>query len=100
MNRLILRFALRGLLGLIFLVALIWTGDYASFRYRLSKGAASAALQTVRIQRTYAIPRKDGRAEYVFGEPENVTCARSIFSHSGYTACWYLQKTAAKPIPM
>jgi hypothetical protein len=99
MNRLI-PFALRGLLGLIVLLALIWVGDYVSFHYRLSHKTRDSPLETIRIQRTYAIPHKDGRAEYIFGEPEMVTCARSIFPHAGEAPCWYLQKTAAKPIPM
>jgi hypothetical protein len=99
MNRLI-RFALRGLLGAVFLVALIWLGDYLSFRFRLSKGTPGNPIQSVRIQMTYAIPHKDGRAEYVFGEPQMVTCVRSIFPHAGDPPCWYLTKTASKPIQM
>jgi hypothetical protein len=99
MNR-ILKFASRVLLALLILVAIIWIGDYISFHYRLSKGTSGGALQTIRVQSTYAIPHKDGMAEYVFGQPQDVTCARSIFPHAGYTACWYLQKSVAKPIQM
>jgi hypothetical protein len=99
-NPIVGRVALRGLLGALVLAAVLWIGDFISFRYRLSKGAGDQALETIRVQTTYAIPHKDGRDEYVFGEPEMVTCARSIFPHAGYTPCWYLQKTAAKPVQM
>ena len=99
MNR-IPKFALRGLLGLLVLIAILWIADYTSFRYRLSKGTPGDPLASIRIQPTYAIPHKDGRAEYVFGEPQMITCARSIFPHAGDPPCWYLQKTAAKPIQM
>jgi hypothetical protein len=99
-NPIVGRIALRGLLGAVVLVAILWIGDSISFRYRLSKGTAGDALETMRVQRTYAIPHKDGRDEYVFGEPEMVTCARSIFPHAGYIPCWYLQKTVSKPVQM
>lgn len=99
MNR-IGRFALRGLFGVLVLVAILWIGDWVSFRYRLSKGTPGDPLQTTRIQPTYAIPHKDGQAEYVFGQPQNVTCARSIFPHAGDPPCWYVRKTTSKPIEM
>ena len=99
MNRLA-QIALRGLFGVLVLVAIVWIGDYASFRYRLSKGTPGDPLATIRIERTYAIPHKDGRAEYVFGPPEMVTCARSIFPHAGDPPCWYLEETTAKPVQM
>ena len=99
MNR-FFKFALRSLLGLLVLIAILWIADYISFRYRLSKGTSGDPLASVRIQTTYAIPHKDGRAEYVFGEPQNVACARSIFPHAGAPPCWYLQKTTAQPVQM
>lgn len=99
MNRL-LKFALRGLFGVVVLIALLWIADWISFQYRLSRHTTGDPLQTMRIQSTYAIPHKDGRAEYVFGQPQNVMCARSIFPHGGDPPCWYLRKTTSKPIPM
>jgi hypothetical protein len=99
MNRLS-KFAFRGLLGVLVVIALLWGGDSISFRYRLSKRIPGDPLATIRIQRTYAIPHKDGRAEYVFGQPQMITCARSIFPHGGVLPCWYLQKTTAKPIQL
>lgn len=99
MNRLA-RAALRSLLALLILLALVWLGDYVSFRYRFSQRTPSSPLERIRVQRTYAIPHKDGRAEYVFGQPEMVTCAHSIFPHSGCPPCWYLRRTSSKPISM
>ncbi len=99
MNRLA-TFALRGLFGALVLVALLWIADFVSFRYRLSKGTPGNPVQTLNIHPTYAIPHKDGRAEYVFGEPQMVTCVRSIFPHGGDPPCWYVRKTASKPIEM
>jgi hypothetical protein len=99
MNR-FARIALRGLFGILVLVAVLWMADWVSFRYRLSKDKRGNPLETMRIQPTYAIPHKDGRAEYVFGQPHMVTCVRSIFPHGGDPPCWYLRKTASIPIQM
>ncbi len=96
----IAKFALRGLFAIVVLVAILWVGDWIWFQYRLSKHTTGDPLQSMRIEPTYAIPHKDGRAEYVFGEPETVACARSIFPHGGDPPCWYLHKTASKPIQM
>lgn len=98
--RSVAKLALRAPFGVLVLIALLWIGDWISFRYRLSKGTPGNPLQTVRVQPTYAIPHKDGRAEYVFGEPQDITCVRSIFPHGGDPPCWYVQKTASKPIQM
>ncbi|MGH9734087.1 MAG: hypothetical protein ACRD8A_05815 [Candidatus Acidiferrales bacterium] len=96
----IFQFALRGLFAVVVLIVLLWIADWISFQHRLSKHIADDPLQKMRIQPTYAIPHKDGRVEYVFGEPQDVMCARSIFPHGGDPPCWYLRKTASKPIPM
>lgn len=115
------RLALRGALTLLILVGILYTGDYAFVKYRLSgarsearSGAGSAAnspsgpspaapggpLDTVQVQRTYEIPHKDGRAEFAFAEPQTVTCVRSIFPHLGYSPCWYLKRHSQQMIPM
>ena len=123
MNR-IAKIALRAALALFILVAILYAGDYASIKYRLSRagnagnsGAGSAAnspstssgssasaprgpLDTVQIQRTYQIPHKDGRAEFAFAEPQSVTCVHSIFPHLGYSPCWYLKRHSQQTIPM
>lgn len=123
MNR-IAKIVLRAALALSILIAILYAGDYASIKYRLSRagnavnsGAGSAAnspstssgssasaprgpLDTVQIQRTYQIPHKDGRAEFAFAEPQSVTCVHSIFPHLGYSPCWYLKRHSQQTIPM
>lgn len=123
MNR-IAKIVLRAALALLILIAILYAGDYASIKYRLSRagnagnsGAGSTAnspstssrssasaprgpLDTVQIQRTYQIPHKDGRAEFAFAEPQSVTCVHSIFPHLGYSPCWYLKRHSQQTIPM
>jgi hypothetical protein len=100
--------ALRAGLGTSLLLAILYAGDYASLKYRIwrfqragnSPTATTNPLETMQIEPTYAIPHKDGRAEFAFGPPETVTCAHSLFPHIGYGACWYVKRNSQKPIPM
>lgn len=94
------RTALRSALGILLIITLVYLGDYVSVKYRLRRNTPGNPLSTVRVQITYTIPHKDGRAEYVFGPRETKTCVRSIFPHLGYSPCWYLQRTAQQQIPM
>jgi len=114
------RFALRGAPTLLILVGILYAGDYAFVKYRLSRAGSEASspagsaatpsgpspavprgpLDTVQVQRTYEIPHKDGRAEFAFAEPQTVTCVRSIFPHLGYSPCWYLKRHSQQLIPM
>lgn len=54
----------------------------------------------VRVQPTYAIPHKDGRAELVFGDPVDQPCLHSLFPHMGYAPCWYLNRQNQKTTVM
>ena len=94
------RFALLIGLSLLLLIAILYLGDYVSVKYRMRKNTPGDPLETIQTQTTYAIPHKDGRAEYVFGPRETKTCVRSLFPHLGYSPCWYLKKSAQSQIPM
>lgn len=56
------------------------------------------ALGSVRVQRYYAVPRKDGRTEFLFDQPGDEPCVRSLFPHFGDAPCWYLTKHPQKRI--
>jgi hypothetical protein len=97
---LVTRIAVSAGVAILCAAAALYVGDYIYFRYRLSKKAPGDPLETIEIRATYAIPHKDGRAEFVFGPKETVTCAHSIFPHMGDAPCWYVERTAQKPIQM
>lgn len=88
--------ARRVALAFVVLSAVLYAGDYLLVRYRMTKRTAGDPLDSMKIQRTYVIPHKDGRAEIIFGEPENQMCVHSLFPHLGYTPCWYLKRQAQK----
>lgn len=80
--------------------ALVYIVDFAQFRIRLSGGNSGAAFGVVKVQPFYAIPHKDGKAEYMFGDPQNQTCVRALFPHSGFSPCWYVKRKNAKAVSM
>jgi hypothetical protein len=82
------------------ILALIYIADYVLLRVKMSAKDPSAAYSVVKIQPLYEIPHKDGKAEYMFGDPQNQTCVHALFPHSGFSTCWYLNRKRARTIPM
>lgn len=83
-------------------VALVYAGDYLRVRYKMIRQAGDA-FGTVKMERLYAIPQKNGKIEYEFDaqRPEVVMpCVHSLFPHMGNDPCWYLRRNSQKPIPM
>jgi hypothetical protein len=75
------------------LVALIYVGDYLSLTFQIPK---RAQFGTVRMQPYLAVPRKDGRTEFLLDDPFDQTCVRSLFPHFGESPCWYLERERRK----
>jgi hypothetical protein len=69
---------------------LVYCGDYLSVWYRAQSGRDPYA--TVAIHPYYAIHEKNGRTEYDFAQPQTEMCVRSLFPHSGYRPCWYVNR--------
>jgi hypothetical protein len=96
---LILKITGRVLIAAIALLVVSFGMDYAIAKYRISNNR-TGSLESVKIQPMYIIPHKDSRAEYVFGDPQTVTCLHSLFPHFGYSPCWYVKKNAQPTVPM
>jgi hypothetical protein len=77
---------------LVVLVIVLYFGDYIVVRLR------GEPLGTVQVTKLYAILQKDGKTEYEAGEPETQTCVNSIFSHLGYSPCWYVMRHKTQQI--
>lgn len=102
-NRYVVTF--RVALAALAALAILYAGDYASIKYRVTRAGNAVVtpagpLESVQVQQTYEIPHKDGRAEFAFAQPQNVTCARSIFPHLGYSPCWYVKRHTQQVVPM
>jgi hypothetical protein len=93
----------RTLAWLLIFAALVYVGDYAVLRFQMARANNGAAFGTVKMERLYAIPQKNGKTEYEFDaqQPEvTVPCVHSLFPHMSQSPCWYLQRNSQKPIQM
>jgi hypothetical protein len=84
-------------IGLVALFVVTYAVDFVVFELRSRSGSA---FETRKITPTYAVPEKNGRDEFMFGDPTTVTCVHSLFPHNGDQPCWYLDRNSAKPIAM
>jgi hypothetical protein len=95
--------AKRTVLAVMLAIALVYAGDYLVVRWKMAYPKAGDAFGTIRMERLYAIPLKDGKTEYEFdvNQPEVATpCVHALFPHMGDSPCWYLQRNSQKPIAM
>jgi hypothetical protein len=88
----------RLLLGALVLLTILYAGDYASVRFRISRSRNPFA--TVTVQRSYSVMKKNGKPDFYFDPPQNQTCVRSLFPHLGYEPCWYLRRHSMQQIKM
>jgi len=80
------------LVAVVIFCALLYAGDYAAMRLRRNPTG------TVQVQPYYAVPLKDGKTEFMFLDPQNEVCVRSLFPHLGHRPCWYVSRHRNKEI--
>lgn len=91
------RALLKIILSLVALAALVDVGDYLSLRLQIPK---RPQFGTVHIQPYLAVPRKDGRIEYMMDDPVDQPCVHSLLPHFGDSPCWYLERQKNKRVDM
>jgi hypothetical protein len=91
------RALLRTALSLVALAAVVYLGDDLSLRLQIPK---RPQFGTVHIQPYLAVPRKDGRIEYMLDDPVDQPCVHSLLPHLGASPCWYLERQKNKRINM
>jgi hypothetical protein len=84
------KFALGVVLSASCIALLAYVADYAVYRYRLSSNRQPFGQVTVTSYD--AVAQKSGKVQFIFNPPQAVTCVNSLFPHSGYAPCWYLQQ--------
>jgi hypothetical protein len=86
------------MIGLVVLLVLSYAGDSFSVRYRMAHQTPKDPLEVLKFRPMYAIPHKDGKSEFDFGDTETETCVHSVFPHLGNRPCWYAIRENQKPI--
>jgi hypothetical protein len=99
-----LRFSLeRLLIGLLLLVAAVYLVDYISVRHRAAAQKQGDPFDAVTYPHLLEIPQKGNRVEYALDAQSPMmseACVHSLFPHSGYLPCWYVNRKAQSATPM
>jgi hypothetical protein len=78
------------IISLAALLALLYLGDYAVFRYRVATNRE--AFVQVTVSPYDAVQQKNGKTVFYFDLPRAQTCVHSLFAHAGASPCWYLSR--------
>jgi hypothetical protein len=81
------------LVVIVLLLGILYVGDWAVFRYRVSKGTAYGSVE---VDQFLATPLKGQKTEYDMVGSAQQTCSRSIFPQQGNSACWWLKRHNAQ----
>ncbi|SRR5229473_8428365 len=93
----------RILIGALVALALAYCGDYLFLRLRMLHPTPADPFESIKSLRILAIPEKNGKTEYEVDAQnpvQTVTCAHSLFPHSGFSPCWYVKPRINQPIRM
>jgi hypothetical protein len=83
----------RLLVALAVAAGVLWVGDWAVLRVRVSHGTAYGVVQ---VKQFLATPLKGNKVEYDYMGTNPVTCSRSIFPQQGNSACWWLERHSSQ----
>jgi hypothetical protein len=84
----------RGFLGLLGAVVVLYVVDAIQIRIRLATGGTARAYDTVTV--LYAAGLKGSKMEIYTDMPQLETCARAIFPQMGYAPCWYVRQNTTQ----
>lgn len=90
------RIMLRTVLALVLLLCAAYLSDFLLLRWKYF--GKHNPTGTVIVKPYFAVPRKDGKTEFMFDDPKEQTCVHSLFPHSGFSPCWYLSRHKEKRI--
>ena len=93
-RRLVLRIAF----GVVVSVAAVYLLDWAVLRGRMAAG--QNVYGSVTVQQYYAVPQKNGKYEFIGGDPVTQECVSSLLPHLGDPPCWYATRHPERRIDM
>jgi hypothetical protein len=76
---------------LVALAALVYTGDFLWFQFRVHNPKPNDPLETITF--FYATGVKGGKVEVFDDQPQTQICVHSIFPHRGYRPCWRFNRS-------
>lgn len=85
------------------LLAIVYAYDALSVRHRMSAQKQGDPFDSITYPHLLAIPQKGNKVDYELDATspmQTVPCVHSLFSHYGYTPCWYVRRNARLPTQM
>jgi len=93
----------RLLIVLLLVVAAVYAVDYVSVQYRASAKKPGDPYDLVTYPHLLEIPQKGNRVEYALDALAPMVsqpCVHSLFPHSGYTPCWFVNRKSRSATQM
>ena len=93
----------RVLIAAVLAALLLYLGDTLSVRLRNIHPRPSDPFESLTGPRILAIPENSGKIAYepdIQQPTQTITCVHALFSHSGFSPCWYVRKQMQQPVPM
>jgi hypothetical protein len=87
------RWMTRGVQILVAALVLLYAGDWAVTRFRITHGTA---FQTVQVHQFLATPLKGQKEEFDYDGDAAATCTRSIFPQADNPPCWWLKRNTTQ----
>jgi hypothetical protein len=84
-----MRLALRGLVWLLAVAAVVYVGDWAIWRIRVARGGG---MGSVEVNKVIIASLKGNKEAYYDDGTDTVACSRSIFPQAGAGACWWVER--------
>ena len=84
-----MRILIRGVVGLILALLLVYPLDWAVWRTRVALGGGMGSVEVSRV----VVARLKGSKEAYYPDGTmTVDCSRSLFQQAGSGACWWLER--------
>ena len=86
LERFLIRWLVRCVLGLLLLAAAAYPVDWAIWRARVAAGGGMGSIQVDR----FTVAELKGGKEDIYPEgPTTVACSKSLYPQGGNNACWW-----------
>jgi len=89
MERFVIRWLVRGVLGLLLLAVAGYVVDWAMWRVRV---AAGGGMGSVQVDRFTVAELKGGKEDYYPEGTAMVACSKSLYPQGGSNPCWWVER--------
>jgi hypothetical protein len=72
------------------LAAIAYLADFGILELKMMKG--QKPFSTVQVENFSAVPEKNNRVEFFYGDPDTEECVQALFPHRGDNPCWYVNR--------